>query len=101
MYTRLDEKDLGYGLKRLMCSNENVKNALTLSQYRHWVKAGRTFSTYIENANYEPGDLTDVLNKKIAEDGWVNSHKQLNDWKTLEQVIQGVDNQELKIELAW
>lgn len=54
MYTRLDEKDFNYGLKRLICDDETLKKGITLSQHRLWVKAGKTFSSFIENSGYEP-----------------------------------------------
>jgi len=101
LYTRLDEKDYSYGLKRLMCEDKMVKSGLSLSQHRLWVKAGKSFSNYIEQANYDPTDISDVLHKKVAEEGWMNVHKQLNDWGTIQNIIKGIENIDLHIELAW
>ena len=64
MYTRLDEKDYNYGLKRLMCTDETLKKGLTLSQHRIWVKAGKTFSHYIETSDYDPSIIL-LLNEII------------------------------------
>lgn len=101
LYTRLDDKDYCYGLKRLICNDERLKKALTLSQHRLWVKAGKGFSSYIENTGYNPSDISDVLNKRIAEEGWMNVHKQLNDWGNIQNIIKDIGNVDLHIELAW
>ncbi len=54
LYTRLDEKDYTFGLKRLISTDDTIKKSLTLTQHRLWVKAGKMFSNYIENTGYEP-----------------------------------------------
>lgn len=47
------------------------------------------------------GNISDVLNKRLAEEGWMNVHKQLNDWGSIQNVIKGIENIDLHIELAW
>lgn len=42
-----------------------------------------------------------MLHKRVAEEGWLNVHKQLNDWGNIQTIIKDIGNVDLHIELAW
>jgi len=47
------------------------------------------------------GNISDVLHKKVAEEGWMNVHRQLNDWGSIQNIVRGIENIDIHIELAW
>lgn len=100
LYSRLDEKDYTFGLKHLISDHPLVSRGVTLLQHRQWVKADKAFSSYLQQVDYSPDSITDVLDKKVSEECWVATHKQMNDWGVIQAIVRD-HSREAAVECAW
>ena len=121
-YSKLNERDLRYGLFKLYTINnalqekntsatpennpsylDNLYKGLNYVQTRLWDKAEEVLEDKIKFAPMvsKLTDLKEHITKYITEESWIEVQKNLNEWQVLHELSENTDRTDIHLESAY